>query len=242
MARPLVVGTLTGEGSLPSQIKKAKSPFVDIVEVRLDTFPWIHAPFSVSTPKSQNLLTHIRKATKKPLLLTLRSFTECGKAVPEKFRLSDEQRMTILARLLSSCDMIDVEIRRWPFAKVATALAHRHDLSVIHSYHQFSGRFRATDAAKWAKKSNQIKGDIVKIAITPKTNEDLEDFLTWGMALNNPARILIGMGKVGLPSRLLGFSFGSVMTYGHLGRSAAPGQWPADVLGKTVQKLYAHAQ
>ncbi len=242
MAKPLVVGTLLGNAPLSSQIKKAKSPFVDIVEVRLDTFPWIFYPFSVSTPKSQRLLEDIRKSTQKPLLLTLRSFTECGKTLSPKFRLNDQRRLTILARLLPFCDMIDVEIRHLPFAKVMTALAHQKDLSVIHSYHQFSGRFRPQEVAGWSKKSKQIKGDIFKVAMTPKTNEELEDFLAWGLSLGNPARILIGMGKVGEISRYLGYSFGSCMTYGHLGTSAAPGQVPVSILGKAVRKLYASAR
>lgn len=233
MARALVVGTLVGEGSLKSQIKKARSPYVDIVEVRLDTF---------HSGNPRELLQHVRSQTRKPLMLTLRSHTECGKTVPPKHRWTDQDRIALLTTLLPWARWIDVEIRHLPYAKVMTAAAHRKNVKVIHSYHQFSGRFNASDAARWAQASARIHGDVFKVAMTPHSNEELEDFLSWGQALKNKGRVLIGMGKVGLMSRFIGFSFGSVMTYGHLGRSAAPGQVPADSLGKTIRDLYANAQ
>jgi 3-dehydroquinate dehydratase-1 len=172
------------------------------------------------------------------LLLTLRAHFEAGQKIPSKKQLDDKKRMAHLIPLLPFCQMIDLEIRRWPFTKVMTSLAHRRRVRVIHSYHQFNGKFKTSDAALWAKRSRQIKGDIFKVAMAPRSNEELEAFLKWGQSLKNPSKILIGMGRVGLVSRYLGYSFGSMMTYGHLGSSAAPGQVAADKLGKAVKELY----
>lgn len=238
MRLPTVVGTFVGAGRVPIQLRLAHSPYIDIIEVRLDTFPWISQPLSVATPKSRSLLREIRDRIRKPILLTLRSPKECGFPWPNTIPWDDKRRMSHFIPLLPHCDLIDVEIRHWPYAKFMTALARRHDVDVIHSYHQFEGQFQFKDAARWAKKSQQIRGDIFKVAMTPHTNHELEQFLSWGMKLKNPAKVLIGMGKVGEPSRFLAPSFGSVMTYGHLGTSAAPGQMAADKLGKAIRDVY----
>jgi 3-dehydroquinate dehydratase len=46
------------------------------------------------------------------------------------------------------------------------------------------------------------------------------------------------MGAPAAISRTVGFTFGSILTYGHLGATAAPGQTPAPELGKAVRQIY----
>jgi 3-dehydroquinate dehydratase type I len=58
------------------------------------------------------------------------------------------------------------------------------------------------------------------------------------LSVKKPRLILIGMGTIGFPSRVLGYSFGSILTYGHLGKKAAPGQVPAGQLVKAVRSIY----
>ena len=83
-----------------------------------------------------------------------------------------------------------------------------------------------------------MKGDIFKVAVTPLSEENTMEFLYKGYHLPSENKVLIGMGKAGQVSRFIGFSFGSILTYGHLGQSAAPGQVAVADLAKSLRQIY----
>jgi 3-dehydroquinate dehydratase-1 len=122
-----------------------------------------------------------------------------------------------------------------------SVVAHIHGVDVVHSAHNFNGVWNAPQLARFAAASRALQGDVLKLAVMPSSNEELEIFLR--QAKDVPARhkALIGMGRIGEPSRLFGFSFGSMLTYGHLGRSAAPGQIPARELTRAIKNLYGNS-
>ena len=76
------------------------------------------------------------------------------------------------------------------------------------------------------------------MAVTTKNEDGTMDFLSQGMDLPHPHKILIAMGRAGVESRFLGFSFSSLFTYGHLGSASAPGQIPAGSLSKSIKEIY----
>lgn len=236
--RPLVVGTLTSAGSISSQIARAKDSQIDMVELRLDSFPNVLGPFQRVQEFGRNILRQIKTKTGLPVLLTLRSSDETG-VKPRGLKMKDSKRAEILARLLPSVQMIDVEIRHADFARRMTVLGHIHNVNVIHSAHDFSTPGKLPALRQLSERSLKLKGDIFKVAVTPHANDDLEKFMRWGLGLRNPHRVLIGMGAVGAISRVVGFSFGSIMTYGHLGNAAAPGQLPAAQLSRTIRNVYS---
>jgi 3-dehydroquinate dehydratase-1 len=233
--RPLVVGTLTGGVDLSAQLRRAASPFVDIVEVRLDTFPAIHRAGAETF--AADLLRTVRRRTKKPVLLTLRSHTESGQSVSAAERLSDPARETLLRPLIPLVAMLDVEVRRGAFARRMSAVARRAGVDSIQSFHNFKSA-RINGLNRWVTRARAQGADVFKIAVTPKRDGELEAFLKWGMSLKMP-RVLIGMGAASVVSRTVGFTFGSLLTYGHLGRSAAPGQMAAADLGRAVRRIYS---
>ena len=230
------MGTLTSTSPLASQIAIAKSSGIDIVEVRLDGFSNIRGPFQCVQEFGRNLLREIKTKTKLPVLLTFRSADEGGGH--SKSTVNDAKRAEILARLLPSVEMVDVEIRHREFARRMTVIGHIHSVDVIHSLHNFSNPGRQATMERWAAVSEQLKGDVFKVAVMARSNDDLEAFLNWGRTLRNKRKILIGMGSAGLMSRVAGHFFGSILTYGHLGRSAAPGQMVARDLVRSVRDVY----
>jgi 3-dehydroquinate dehydratase-1 len=234
--RPLVVGTLTGRLGLPDQMRRAASPLIDIVEVRLDTFRQIES--DAARPFAASLLQRVRRATRKPVLLTLRSHTESGGAVPAGRRWDDARREAVLVPLLPQAALVDVEARRRTFARRVGAMARRLGVNVIHSFHDFrrSGDPRVLD--RWCAEARRSKADLFKAAVTPRDGAELAEFLSWGTQVRGIRPVLIGMGAAGAPSRTMGFSFGSVLTFGHLGAAAAPGQIPAAELGRAVRAIY----
>jgi 3-dehydroquinate dehydratase-1 len=237
-ARPLVVGTLTGHGDLRGQLRRAASPLVDVVEVRLDTFPALYRgrPHGFSL----DLLQDVTRRCRKPILLTLRHAGERGTPARRNERLSDAAREAIVAPLLPLVRLVDVEARRRGYARRVSALARRLGVVSIHSYHDFR-RADVRGLDRWAARARAGGADLFKVAVTPATETELEAFLRWGRAL--PGRkVLIGMGAAGAPSRTLGFTFGSLLTYGHLGRAAAPGQMSAAELGRAIRSIYGRGR
>jgi 3-dehydroquinate dehydratase-1 len=219
--RPLVIGTIAGTADLKTQIKNARHTPVDMIEVRLDTLPL-------------RAFHEIRRISK-PLLLTIRSAKENGKKAGNGY--SDAERLKLFETLLPFCDAVDVELRHPALLRKVTRLAHRHGVGVIHSYHDFKRAGRPREWVLLQKRSAALKGDVFKIAVMPKTPAEVESFLRWGLSLKKPAA-LIAMGPLGEMSRYVGYSFGSVLTYGHFGRSAAPGQPSAAALVKAVRGIY----
>lgn len=235
--RPMVVGTLVNNGKVDLQLKAARRASVDVLELRLDTFAQAQGPFQKTYEFGRHLLRRIKEELDRPVLLTLRAHDERG-PIKDRQTLSDAHRAEILSRLMPSVDLVDVEIRRREFARRMTVIAGIHGVDAIHSAHHFTGVFTPQQLRKLSAASRAIGPAILKLAVSPRDRSQLEEFLLGGLQLSVPGRILIGMGKVGLPSRLVGYSFGSLLTYGHLGSSAAPGQLPAGELARCVRDIY----
>lgn len=233
--RPLVAATLTGRADVAGQLRRAASPLIDLVEVRLDTFPAVYR--SHAHGFSLDLLQRVRATTRKPVLLTLRAASERGAPAPASERLGDAAREAIVAPLLPMAALVDVEVRRERYARRVTALARRLGVGAVHSYHDFRGaRLAGLDVL--AARARAAGAELFKVAVTPSKEGDVEAFLRWGRSLQIPS-VLIAMGAAGAISRTIGFTFGSVLTFGHLGRAAAPGQIAAAELGRSVRAIYA---
>lgn len=84
-------------------------------------------------------------------------------------------------------------------------------------------------------------GDVVKLAVTPQTPEDVLALLTAtqeaGKRLSVPL-ITMSMGRLGMASRLCGGLFGSCLTFGAAAGESAPGQPPVEELARTLGLLY----
>lgn len=234
--RPLVVGTLTGRRDVAGQLRAAASRFIDVVEIRLDTFSQVHS--ASGRVFAGGILDRVRRRCRKPILLTLRSHAERGVSIPARERLDDRRREALLAPLLPGAALVDVEARSRAFARRITAMARRLGVGVIHSFHDFKTLSQPKVLDRWCAEARRGGADIFKAAVTPRDGEELARFLRWGMGVRRIRPVLIGMGAAGAPSRTVGFSFGSVLTYGHLGVSAAPGQLPAAELGRAVRAIY----
>ncbi|MDR1893965.1 MAG: type I 3-dehydroquinate dehydratase [Spirochaetales bacterium] len=104
---------------------------------------------------------------------------------------------------------------------------------VIRSFHDFSG----TPAGLTGRVRGLPRrpGEIPKAAVWPKTGEDLLQIFRTCRELEPGPRIVLGMGALGLPTRILGRKLGALFTYASApGYSAAPGQLDPE----TLEDLY----
>src|SRR5699024_5758385 len=97
---------------------------------------------------------------------------------------------------------------------------------------------------KKGEAAEQAGADIVKFAVMPQVKADVFRLLDATELLNNRLSIPVvtmSMGELGAISRVIGWTFGSVITFGTAAAASAPGQPPAGKLKKAIKEVQAIA-
>lgn len=161
-----------------------------------------------------------------PLIFTRRSEREGG----AQTALTVEQALALYEAVCNAgcVDFVDWELSNGAASvERLRATAHANGVAWIASYHDF----RVTPAHdalvdKFAQAA-RAGADIAKVAVMPNDAGDVLTLLdaTWqaSRSLDIPL-ISMSMGPLGTLSRIAGFMYGSVLTFGVGGASSAPGQ------------------
>lgn len=199
----------------------------DLIEWRIDFFEGIQ-----ETPVVTGLVEKIASLSGLPVLVTIRSVQEGGERTP----LSEVERLELLKALCQNAavSMIDYEVSNpVDLIDVLRKEATKHDKQLILSFHDFSRTPKTLQLMKTAIKAEMLGADIVKIAVMPHSKEDVLDLLEFTRRADEVLTvplITMSMGQLGGLSRLIGWSFGSVLTFGVGVQSSAPGQLSIEVL------------
>ena len=186
------------------------APDADLVELRLDT---------VADPDVEGALA----GRTTPVVVTCRAPWEGG-----HFRGSEEERLRLLHHAwLAGAEFVDVEFAARHAAPWITATRGER---LILSSHDFTGVPDDLDARHRAMCAEAPA--VVKIAVTVDRLAQLAP-LTRFQTGDRQRRIVLAMGRPGLPTRLLPDRFGSTWTYA--GDNWAPGQLPASVFRQTYR-------
>jgi 3-dehydroquinate dehydratase/shikimate dehydrogenase len=162
----------------------------DLVELRLDGLPTIDVRAAIG-------------GCKKPVILTCRPRWEGG-----RFDGSEEERHRILADAVASdADYVDIEWRSG-FEDLVLARGGR---GIILSLHRYDGMPR--DLVDRARAMSGIGVDVIKIAVQPERLSDLLVLEQLHTLYRDQQMVVIGMGRRGLPTRVLACRFGCVWTY-----------------------------
>jgi 3-dehydroquinate dehydratase-1 len=143
--------------------------------------------------------------------------------------------------LLESCldlaALVDVELRSAMELQGVISKAKARGIGIIGSYHDFNAT-PSDDVLRGAVDFGlQFKLDAVKIATTLQSGEDLARLIK---LLHQEKRIplsVMGMGGLGRVSRITLARCGSILNYGYIGESNAPGQWPARRLKELLKEV-----
>jgi len=205
---------------------------IDVVEWRVDFFDDV-----LDTACVLDALKELRVAIgNTPILFTFRTKNEGG----EK-EISMESYIDLNAAVAQSgnVDLIDVEIFSGDYVVIRN-IANIHDAGVlvVGSNHDFYKTPNKDDIVSRLLKMQEMDADIPKIAVMPKSIEDVLILLsaTTEMKTKYADRpiITMSMGPMGLISRLSGEVFGSSMTFGAVGQVSAPGQIPVEELATSL--------
>lgn len=178
----------------------------DLVELRVDYLGEV----------THEIITEIRHKTIKPAIFTCRKADEGGKFT------ATEQRVELLQSAIGIFEHVDIEL--------TTMQEHTFERSdktkIIVSYHNFKETPSYWDMQKIIYDMNQLQPDILKIATM--VEKEYEVTKLYRLLTNKPhteERIVVGMGKHGRLTRILGPLLGGYLTYAstEYGESA-PGQ------------------
>ena len=207
---PLVVGTLHDQAGAKFLTKALSrvSLFqgVDLLEVRLDSFP----------------LEALPERWPLPVIATARHPEEGGLG-----NLSQSKREALLKGALSWASALDIELRSArPLAPVIAG-AHQQGRTLILSHHDFDATPTLPMLKKLASKAAAHGADLFKVATLLRDRRDLQRLVDLQLSRTEVPVIAMGMGAAGRFSRIVLAGFGTSLCYGWLGSPQVAGQWPA---------------
>jgi 3-dehydroquinate dehydratase I len=211
----------------------AKQP--DIIEWRVDFFDGIG-----NVQRVVETAGRIKQAAGAiPVLFTRRSAREGGEKIAiSESGVLDAYRAVCTAGL---ADLVDVEMDGEPVHRQAvTDYAKAGQVPLVLSFHDFEGTPMVDDLVARFERAQALGADVAKIAVMPKSNEDVFALLA---ATSRAARTLLipvvsmSMGPLGAVTRANGWLFGSAMTFAVGASSSAPGQMPIEDVRAVIDAL-----
>lgn len=223
-SRPLAVGVISDDTALDhftSLEPAARLALCDVAELRLDL---------LKRPAA-DLRAKLAGNTV-PLLLTARHPAEGGQG-PE----DAAGRAAMIEPLIDLAALIDLELRSAMQMQGTIQKARAVGVPVVGSFHDFQAT-PADDVLLGAVNFGQQAGlDAVKIATYLNSQDDLSRLMKLAGGTHRLRLSVMGMGPWGRVSRLVLAKCGSLLNYGFIGSSNAPGQWPVARLKELLAEL-----
>ncbi len=197
-------------------VKKALDAGADMLELRVDTF-------DERTPES--LLRAVKRLReydgcgKVPLLLTCRARAEGG-----VHAMTLKEKRLVFQALMPFVSYIDIELVSAAGFKGIILQAKKAGVGMIISYHNFKSTPGAARLLGIIKKGRAAGGDIIKIAATANSRNEI--LRLTALLIGNSDLIIIAMGPQGKATRVFFPLLGSLITYASVTKGSAPGQMP----------------
>lgn len=192
---------------------------IDFVEVRVDCLT-----------RFKDQLPRLVAAMKIPVIITARHPLEGGVG-----NLGPVRRGQLLAALMPSAAMLDVELRSAHSLRELLASARKHRVGTILSFHDFEKTPAAATLGKKVREGLRLGASVVKIATTLKSPRDLATLIV--LQGSSQKITTMGMGPLGKISRLVLPAVGARLVYGYLDRPQVAGQWPAKLLAARLAEI-----
>lgn len=213
----MVVGVISSPAELDFAVRIAEPP--DLFELRLDQILRPSLEGRSAARLTERLETKISRL-RAPFVITARHPMEGGAN-----RLSAQQRHDLLSRFLPRARYVDIELRSAPFFGSLLCSARKQKVRRIISVHHLKTTPSPSRLWAQARAAKTYGADIFKVATrtdTPAQLARLIDFVA-AKAVHIPVSAM-GIGELGLASRLLLASIGSPLIYVSLGHSKIKGQ------------------
>ena len=228
--KPAVVGTIVKNAA--DSAKQGKAVDADIFEIRIDLLlknePGFEKYLKSSRADSalyEKIAEWLKDAKEQglPLIGTIRSKKEGG-----FFERSESELFDLIQKIIPDVDYIDIERKSLKKNRIKSIeIAKKSKTEVIISSHFFNETPTIKKMENILKKSFEYGADISKIAVMPQNEEDVLKLYKAGLKAGGKT-CLIAMGDIGGQTRIAAPIYGSVLSYGYINESAAPGQLRTD--------------
>jgi len=220
--RPAVI-LVPDWSSLPSELERARELRLDLIEARVDLMEADRIRENLDLIADYGFYS----------VLTVRPTWEGG-----KFEGSEEERLELFKELIPhpAVGAVDVELNAKILPEVRK-LARAEGKRLIVSYHDFEKTPEREEIRGIFERAIEAGADVVKTAFMGSSHADAARVCSVMAELPHP-KIFMVMGEVGKFTRVVGFSFGSLLTYTFFGRPVAPGQIEAERLVELLAYFY----
>lgn len=231
---PLICVPITGKTKheileqLPTIVKQ--NP--DVIEWRADFYEQLD-----DKEQAVQLANEIKERSRIPLLFTIRAEHEGG----ETITLSVKEKVHLITEICqkTTVDFVDYEISndKTDLAMIRK-VSKEQNKQFIMSYHNFKKTPANDELIEIAKRANEYDADIIKIAVMPQDKDDVFRLLEVTRTIDQTVAapiISMSMGQIGGLSRIIGWAYGSILTFGVGMESSAPGQMPVDQLRAAIE-------
>jgi len=208
----------------PKVIDESIQQGLDIAEVRVDLFSLLEPAYV-----QQRIKAFSRLAT----IGTIRSQIEGG-----KWRGTEEQRLSLFRAITPFVDSLDIELSSDQILSAVVSLCATQRKTLIISHHDFDGTPSLSDLHRIVDRSKQTGADVVKVATMVKSDNDVRVLAELTTSRKSDNLVVIGMGSVGLITRLTFPALGSLMTFAYIGEQTAPGQLHFQDLREDLRRYY----
>ena len=171
--------------------------------------------------------------SKIPWIVTARHPAEGGQNA-----MSAHARREALLELLATAALVDVEIRSLGGMTRVLSEARKAGVEIIASFHDFQKTPTSARLQALVKQASDAGADVLKIATHTNTPGDVARLLDLLEKTPLPLAVM-GMGPLGMASRVMLAAAGSVLNYGWLHRPNVAGQWSARELRGVLTALWA---
>jgi len=231
---------ISKEAERISALGLREAPVAEIIEFRADYFDHV-----TNQTELTELLKELREAHPDRLLLfTYRSEEEGGELRHDRAENMIDD-ISAWAMVSGYIDLIDIELMSGNYRVVRNATKARDlGIGVVMSYHDFENTPHNEEMEGLLWDMEQLGGDILKIAVTPKNHFDVDRVLeltedvTRGHSNHPISRpvVLISMTDMGTVTRTACAKTGSAFTFANVGMGSAPGQLSLEELVKRINE------
>jgi 3-dehydroquinate dehydratase-1 len=141
----------------------------------------------------------------------------------------------VLSALLPLAAIVDIEVRSLPSLHSIVRQANESHVPVLASFHDFKKTPSPARLGEVIRQAEDQGVDALKIATHTATPVDVTRLLDLFSMTRLPLAVM-GMGPLGMSSRLLLANCGSVLNYGWIHAPNVPGQWAARELVKILRQ------
>ena len=163
-----------------------------------------------------------------PWIVTARHPSEGGENA-----MSVAARRDLLSELLPKACIVDIEVRSLVSLRRVVRQAKESHVLVLASFHDFKKTPPLSRMREVIRQAQDQGADAIKIATHTAVPSDVARLLDLFSSARLPLA-LMGMGPLGMSSRVLLANCGSVLNYGWIHAPNVPGQWAARELNKIL--------